>query len=164
MGDYAWSHAGYGGGQMGKEKTQKLTPKQKRFVDEFLIDLNATQAAIRAGYSEKTAGSIGSENLTKPEILDALSRAKAERCARTEITKDLVVQELYETYKICSVKIPKVSFDGEQVTDINGNLVWRMVDAAQAVSALDKLMKHVGGYDADNKRELSGEVAFTWGK
>ena len=45
-----------------------MTPKQRRFCDEYLIDLNATQAAIRAGYSEKTAGSIGSENLKKPEI------------------------------------------------------------------------------------------------
>jgi len=46
----------------------KLTPKQKAFVEEYLIDLNATQAAIRAGYSPATAGSIGSENLKKPEI------------------------------------------------------------------------------------------------
>ncbi|MFA5753528.1 MAG: terminase small subunit, partial [Bacteroidales bacterium] len=44
----------------------KLTPKQKRFVDEYLIDLNATQAAIRAGYSERTARIIGAENLIKP--------------------------------------------------------------------------------------------------
>ena len=46
----------------------KLTPKQARFCEEYLVDLNATQAAIRAGYSVESAGSIGSENLTKPEI------------------------------------------------------------------------------------------------
>ncbi len=46
----------------------KLTAKQQRFCDEYLIDLNATQAAIRAGYSEKTARAIGNENLTKPDI------------------------------------------------------------------------------------------------
>ena len=46
----------------------KLTAKQERFCEEYLIDLNATQAAIRAGYSVESAGSIGSENLTKPEI------------------------------------------------------------------------------------------------
>ena len=45
-----------------------LTPKQQRFVEEYLIDLNATQSAIRAGYSEKTAYSVGHENLKKPEI------------------------------------------------------------------------------------------------
>ena len=45
-----------------------MTEKQKRFCDEYLIDLNATQAAIRAGYSKKTARSIGNELLTKPDI------------------------------------------------------------------------------------------------
>ena len=50
----------------------KLTAKQKRFVQEYLIDLNATQAAIRAGYSKKSAHSIGPENLEKPEIKQAI--------------------------------------------------------------------------------------------
>lgn len=55
-----------------------LTPKQARFVDEYLVDFNATQAAIRAGYSEKTAYSIGWENLRKPEIKKAISERIAE--------------------------------------------------------------------------------------
>lgn len=54
--------------QKGDAKMTNLTPKQKRFCDEYLISLNATQAAIKAGYSRKTAGSIGDENLKKPEI------------------------------------------------------------------------------------------------
>ncbi len=62
-----------------------LTKKQRRFADEYLIDLNATQAAIRAGYSEKTAGSIGQENLKKPEIKiyieEQLERLHNERTA-----------------------------------------------------------------------------------
>ena len=53
-----------------------LTPKQRRFIEEYLIDLNATQAAIRAGYSEKTAYSIGQENLRKPVIAEAIAAAK----------------------------------------------------------------------------------------
>ncbi len=52
-----------------------LTPKQQRFVEEYLIDLNATQAAIRAGYSEKTANEIGAENLAKPSIAKAIQDA-----------------------------------------------------------------------------------------
>lgn len=71
-----------------------LSPKQQRFVEEYLIDLNATQAAIRAGYSKKTASEMGYENLNKPQILDAITHAKAERSARTEITQDMVLQEL----------------------------------------------------------------------
>lgn len=71
-----------------------LTPKQQRFVDEYLIDLNATQAAIRAGYSAKTAGQIGDENLKKPQIAAALSERMKARERRTEITQDMVLREL----------------------------------------------------------------------
>lgn len=71
-----------------------LTEKQKRFVAEYLVDLNATQAAIRAGYSEKTAGSVGNENLKKPEIQNAIQKAVADRQQRTEITQDKVLDEL----------------------------------------------------------------------
>lgn len=72
----------------------KLSPKQQRFVEEYLIDLNATQAAIRSGYSVKTAGVIGSENLIKPNISEAISKARAERSKRTGVTADRVVEEL----------------------------------------------------------------------
>lgn len=58
---------------------KKLTAKQKRFCDEYLIDLNATQAATRAGYSEKTAYSIGQENLKKPEISEYIEKRMAEK-------------------------------------------------------------------------------------
>lgn len=71
-----------------------LTAKQQRFVEEYLVDLNATQAAIRAGYSEATAASIGFENLRKPEIAEAIQKAQAERSKRTEITADRVLQEM----------------------------------------------------------------------
>ncbi len=71
-----------------------LTSKQQRFIDEYLIDLNATQAAIRAGYSMKTARFIGAENLTKPNIAAAIEKAIGERSRRTEITQDSVLREL----------------------------------------------------------------------
>lgn len=71
-----------------------LTHKQSVFVAEYLIDMNATQAAIRAGYSEKTAGSQAFDLLKKPEIQDAISVAMAERSTRTDITQDRVLLEL----------------------------------------------------------------------
>lgn len=71
-----------------------LTERQARFVAEYLVDLNATEAAKRAGYSEKTAYSIGFENLRKPEIQDAIQTAMAQREKRTAITQDRVLQEL----------------------------------------------------------------------
>jgi phage terminase small subunit len=70
-----------------------LTPKQKRFIDEYLIDLNATQAAIRAGYSKWTACFISYENLTKPQIKDALREAQESLSRRTEVTQERVIAE-----------------------------------------------------------------------
>ena len=72
----------------------RVTKKQKRFVEEYLIDLNATQAAIRAGYSPKTAKDIGCENLAKPNISDAIDKAMAERSRRTGINQDRILLEL----------------------------------------------------------------------
>ena len=71
-----------------------LTEKQARFVAEYLVDLDATKAAKRAGYSEKTAYSIGFENLRKPEIQEAIQIAMDARAKRTGITQDRVLQEL----------------------------------------------------------------------
>lgn len=73
-----------------------LRGKQQRFVDEYLIDRNATQAAIRAGYSPKTAGSIGDENLKKPEIKKAIEAGEAELAERNKITQDKVLNLLWD--------------------------------------------------------------------
>ncbi len=71
-----------------------LTPKQKRFVEEYLVDLNATQAAIRSGYSAKTAQAIGAENLTKPLIMAEIEAAQVRLSKRTQITQEMVLAEL----------------------------------------------------------------------
>tara|TARA_R110000824_G_scaffold155602_1_gene328390 strand:+ start:1452 stop:1826 length:375 start_codon:yes stop_codon:yes gene_type:complete len=68
----------------------KLTDKQERFVSEYLIDLNATQAAIRAGYSENCASETGYENLRKPQIADAIAIAKRDAAKRNETTVDMI--------------------------------------------------------------------------
>ena len=72
----------------------KLTAKQQTFVEEYLIDLNATQAAIRAGYSAKNADKIGSELLGKTRVAEAVSMAMAERSRRTGINQDRILQEI----------------------------------------------------------------------
>jgi len=76
------------------KKKMTLGEKQKRFCEEYLIDLNARQAAIRAGYSEKTATEIGYENLTKPHIQEYVSSLREEQQKRTGITSDRVLQEI----------------------------------------------------------------------
>ncbi|WP_341649953.1 terminase small subunit [Thauera humireducens] len=72
----------------------KLTPKQQRFVDEYLVDLNATQAAIRAGYSARNADKIGSQLLGKTRVSEAVACEMKAREMRTHITQDRVLQEL----------------------------------------------------------------------
>lgn len=71
-----------------------LTERQERFVQEYLKNPNATEAAINAGYSKKTARSIGQENLTKPDIMSRISAANEERQERTQVTADMVIKEL----------------------------------------------------------------------
>lgn len=68
----------------------KLTDKQERFVSEYLIDMNATQSAIRAGYSENSASETGYENLRKPQIADAIAIAKRDAAKRNETTVDMI--------------------------------------------------------------------------
>ena len=77
----------------------KLTPKQQRFVEEYLIDLNATQSAIRAGYSAKTAQEIGSENLSKPMVAKAITEAQEKLSNKAQVTVEMVVQGLLNEAK-----------------------------------------------------------------
>ena len=74
--------------------TPELTDKQKMFCKEYLIDLNATQACIRAGYSEKTANRIGTENLSKPVIKSEINRLKAIREKKIELTAEKVLKDI----------------------------------------------------------------------
>ena len=89
-----------------------MTKRQKCFVEEYLIDLNATQAAIRAGYSPKTAKDIGCENLAKPNIQRAIAEQMAERSKRTGVNQDRVVRELA---KIAFAKLT-------DIVDANGQI------------------------------------------
>jgi len=78
-----------------------VTPKQQRFVEEYLKDLNATQAAIRAGYSQKTAKEIGAENLTKPHIAAAVKKAMGKRSKKTGITAEKMLHDLFLLRDMC---------------------------------------------------------------
>ena len=148
-----------------------MTKKQKRFTEEYLIDLNATQAAIRAGYSPATAKSIGSENLTKPDIQAHIAKAMAEHSKRTGVSADRVVMELAkiafvnandvidtdtatlkpdaapeDTAAIQSVKVKTFGEDGLE----------REIKMADKLKALELLGKHLGMFK--DKVELSGSL------
>ncbi len=77
-----------------------LTAKQERFVQEYLKDLNATQAALRAGYSERTAGSVGHENLKKPEIAAEIEKRQGKIGEDNGITVEWILGEMRDTYKL----------------------------------------------------------------
>ena len=121
----------------------KLTPKQQRFIDEYLIDLNATQAAIRAGYSKNSARQIGDENLSKPVIAAAVAKAKKERSEATKIDATWVLKQAVELHQRCMQEIrptrnPKTR---KQLYDDNGNALFTF-NAAAANRALELIGKH----------------------
>ena len=119
-----------------------LTPKQQRFVEEYLIDLNATQAAIRAGYSEKTAKSVGHENLTKPDIVKAIQEAQNKRAERTEITQDYVLTNIQKVIERC-MQVQQVDNCLTQTED--GELAQAFMFKEQgALKGLELLGKHLG--------------------
>lgn len=99
----------------------KLTAKQKRFCDEYLKDLNATQAAIRAGYSESRASEIGYQLLQKTTVQAEIQKRQADRAERTEITQDMVVKELAAiafadaTDYVQIIEKPFIDKDGNEV-------------------------------------------------
>lgn len=133
-----------------------MNDRQKRFCEEYLIDLNATQAAIRAGYSKNTARSIANENLTKPDIQQYLKRLIENRNERTKITQDEVIADIIEVKNRCMQKVP-VMFMGNQVQDENGNNLWKF-DSQGANKALDMLMKHTGGYEKNNTQQSTSII------
>ena len=118
-----------------------LTPKQQLFVAEYLKDMIATQAAIRAGYSEKTAYSQGQRLLKHAEIQKAIAEAQAERAERIKIDADWVLRSAVNLHNHCLAE--PVLKDGLPVKDADGNPITR-VNVAGAARAIELIGKHVG--------------------
>jgi phage terminase small subunit len=138
-----------------------MTPKQQRFVEEYLIDLNATQAAIRAGYSASTAHSIGHENLSKPEIADAIATAAAERAERVKIDADYVLRQAVKLHERCMQEVsPMTDRKGDPVRDEAGNPLYEF-DSLGASKALELVGKHVAVQAFKERIEQSGTMAIT---
>jgi len=123
---------------------RKLTPKQERFVGEYLVDLNAKQAAIRAGYSPKSAHVEGSRLLTNAKVAAAISAAKQERSEATKIDAEYVLQKLHQVVERCLQEVrPALHAKTRQpMKDKDGNTLYTF-NAAGANQALALLGKHV---------------------
>ncbi len=149
-----------------------MTERQKRFCAEYLVDLNATQAAIRAGYSPESAANIGCENLRKPNIRACIDKSIAEQAKRTSINADRVLRELGriafvnaadvinmndatviegadrdDTAAIASVKVKVIS-------GANGDGIEREIRLADKLKALELIGRHLGMFT--DKVDLTG--------
>ena len=123
-----------------------LNEKQKQFCEEYIIDLNGTQAAIRAGYSEKTANRIASELLSKLDIQEYIFELKNKRSERVKYSQDELMRDILEVKNRCLQANPVLDKEGNEVG------VWKF-DSNGANKALDMLAKHVGFYETDNKQK-----------
>ncbi len=152
--------------------TKALNPKQERFVAEYLVDLNATQAAIRAGYSPKTAGVQAFDLLKKPEIAAALERQRNQHAKNTGLTVERVLQEamrlaFFDIRKLTDAEgnpIPINQLDDDTAAAIQGLelatersrdedgsvTVVRKYKIADKNAALERLFKHLGLFQKDN--------------
>ena len=137
-----------------------LNDKQKLFCQEYMKDLNGAQAAIRAGYSAKTARSIANELLTKPDIQAYIQELQEGIRKRNQITVDEIMSDLIEVKNRCLQNVPVMYYDkidkewkheGKEF----GEPVYKF-DSNGATKALDLLGKIIGAYEKDNsqKREL----------
>jgi phage terminase small subunit len=126
----------------------KLNAKQIRFCEEYLIDLNATQAAIRADYSEKTAKQIGSENLSKPYIAEYIAELKLERSTETKIDAAWVLNAAKKVYDRCMQE--------EAVTDRDGGPTGEYkFEHSGANAALGIIGKHIDVQAFLDKKEVA---------
>lgn len=151
----------------------KLTPKQRRFVEEYLVDLNATKAAIRAGYSAKTAEFQASRLLRNVKVQEAIAERMKAREKRTEITQDRVLSELAkiafgdkralmewgprgvklkDSATLTDEQAAQVSEVSESVTNAGGTMKLKTHDK---VKALELLGKHLGMFK--DQVELTGK-------
>ena len=124
---------------------ENLTPKQGRFVEEYLLDGNATQAAIRAGYSARTPDQIGYENLRKPEIQAAIHQAQQERTTRTQVTADWVIKGLVEVAERCLQAKPVLDKAGHET----GAYVFNAAGANRALELLGRRLKLFDGEERE---------------
>lgn len=113
-----------------QRRSEELTEREKRFVDEYLIDLNAKEAVLRAGYQSAYPRQQGYEMLQKPKIVEAITRAQAKRARRTRIDQTVVLVEAFRQYKLAADSAGR----GKES---------RPAERAQALKALEMVGRHV---------------------
>ncbi|ENR1382198.1 TPA: terminase small subunit [Yersinia enterocolitica] len=137
---------------------KQLTPKQELFCREYLKDLNATQAAIRAGYSEKTAQVQSSRLLSNVMVQQRVSELAAERNIRVGIDADYVLRQAVKLHERCMQEVePITDRRGEEITDEDGKTIFGF-DAKGAAAALKLVGEHISvqAFKVNVKNEHTG--------
>ena len=135
---------------MSKNKTYKLTVKQQRFIEEYMIDNNATQAAIRAGYSKNSAKEIGNENLTKPHIAELIDSKLEELTLNSGVSVEFVI-DTYQRVIRLGLGIEKFT---KSTIDRDGNVYDSEVmelNLSAVNKATDCLAKYLKMYNDDDE-------------
>lgn len=140
----------------------RMNDRHERFCNEMLVDMNATQAAIRAGYSEKTAGQIGSRLLKDVKIHARIDELRDKLIFETQITARSVLERLNHVANMSMQATPVMKFDPVskmmvQDTDENGNGIYTF-DSTGANRALELLGKHLGIFEKDNRQKKETQV------
>ena len=134
----------------------KMTPKQQRFCDEYLIDLNATQAAIRAGYSKKTARAMAAENLTKPDIKSYIDARMAEKNKKMIANQDEVLEYLTSVLRGESQSsVLARNFEGGE------DVIEKPPDEKERLKAAELLGKRYGLYTEKIEADVDNEITIT---
>ena len=161
--------------------TKKLTAKQQRFIEEYMVDLNATQAAIRANYSKKTAQRTGSENLSKPLIIAEIVKKRNKLTFKAEISRERVLKEEiclamvdsgelfdpdgcliapkdlpeYVRRAISSIEVKEIGIDPE-TGEMRRQYKYKLWDKGRSI---ERLEKHLGLFQADNEQGGQSDLA-----
>lgn len=161
-------------------KAVPLSPRQQKFIAEYLVDLNATQAAIRAGYSAKTASVQAFDLLRKPAIASALESARTQHATNAGLSVERVLQEamrlaFFDIRKLTDSEgnpIPVHQLDADTAAAIqglelatergpdkeSGPTIVRKYKIADKNSAIERLFKHLGLFEKDNKQSNPGDA------
>lgn len=134
-----------------------LNDKQARFCEEYLFDLNITQAAIRAGYSQHTAAQHGSRLLNDVKIQTRIQKLKSERSNRVQVDQDWVLKRFLDISDKCSQAEPSMVFDPVnkcmvQETTEDGTPLFKF-DSSGANKATEMIAKHVGFFEKNNEQK-----------
>ena len=128
----------------------KLTAKQEKFCNEYLIDMNGTQAAIRSGYSKATAKELASENLTKPNIQQRLAELRLPLQEATKLSQEWVLNRFKDISNRCMTAEPVMIRDDEGNMIESGDYKF---DSSGANKATEMIAKHLGFFETHNKQK-----------